>query len=201
MFWKFFKGKDKAGKEKTVPMLRYHKVFNYEQCENLDAKYSGEKEVEGNDIASEPLEAANKMVDSYEDAPRLAFGGGRAYYSPTNDVVQMPPIKSFRNGELYFKTLAHEMAHSTGHKERLDRQFGTSFGNEDYSREELVAEFSAAMLMAHSDLDVSKTAENTEAYLRSWLKHLEDNPSWLVWAGSRASKATNHILGIAEETK
>lgn len=197
VYYNFFKT-TKDGEEKIIPMLKYHKVFNYEQCEGLDEKYSGHEEVKGNEFPEDALTAVDNILASYEDAPTLKFGGGRACYNPSQDVVKMPPVKSFRTPEHYAATLFHEMGHSTGHDARLNRQFGSSFGNELYSREELVAEFTATILMATAGLETPETEQNTVAYLRSWLKHLSDNPTWLVWAASRASKSADWIMGKKE---
>jgi antirestriction protein ArdC len=88
-------------------------------------------------------------VDGYianVGAPRLAYGGERACYSPGMDLLCMPQAETFDNAEAFYSTIFHEMTHSTGHPSRLDRkellEFH-SFGDESYSRGELVAENSS----------------------------------------------------------
>src|SRR5690606_6170318 len=78
----------------------------------------------------------------------IRHGGNRAFFSPTQDFVQMPPAGAFTEIENYYSTLAHELTHWTGHKSRLDREFGKRFGNRAYAFEELVAELGAAFSMA-----------------------------------------------------
>ena len=53
------------------------------------------------------------------------------------------PLKEQFKGEAgYYGTAFHELTHSTGHKDRLNRitAGSFSFGHETYSKEELVAE-------------------------------------------------------------
>jgi antirestriction protein ArdC len=63
----------------------------------------------------------------------------RAYYRPGTDSVHMPVRSRFVDAPHYYSTLFHELVHSTGHASRLNRTFGARFGDELYSKEELVA--------------------------------------------------------------
>jgi antirestriction protein ArdC len=38
--------------------------------------------------------------------------------------------------------------------------------------------------------------KNSAGYIQSWKKKLSENTDWIVWAGTRASKACDLILGI-----
>jgi antirestriction protein ArdC len=61
---------------------------------------------------------------------------GQAYYSPSADVVVLPPPGSFIDAEAYAAAKAHELTHWTKHPTRLDRNLGgTRFGDEGYARE------------------------------------------------------------------
>ena len=66
-----------------------------------------------------------------------------AFYSPYKDSITLPERYQFIDDKEFYYTALHEMAHSTGHPERLARKFG-SFGSTEYAREELIAELSAA---------------------------------------------------------
>ena len=86
--------------------------------------------------------------------------------------------------------------HSTGAKQRLDRDLRNAFGTEDYAREELVAELGAAFLC--SDLGVSNEGElddNHAAYLLSWIKRLRDNKYEIFTAARLAREAAACIRG------
>jgi len=58
----------------------------------------------------------------------------------------MPARSRFVDAPHYYSTLFHELVHGTGHESRLHRSFGEGFGDELYSKEELIAEMGAAFL-------------------------------------------------------
>src|ERR1700682_6440720 len=95
----------------------------------------------------------------------------RAWYPPSNDKIGMPPREHFHSSEEYYSTPFHELTHSTGHPSRVGREGimeHNPFGNEDYSKEELVAEMGAAMLCGVAGVE-SRTLENSASYLQSWI--------------------------------
>ena len=95
----------------------------------------------------------------------------------------------------------HELTHSTGHSSRLNRKGITelaAFGGENYSKEELVAEIGAAMLVSHADIPAKRAFRNSVAYLQSWLRALKSDNKMIVWAAGQAEKAAKYILGITE---
>ena len=130
----------------------------------------------------------------------MVHGGDAAYYSPLGDQIHMPPRESFISDPHYWQTVFHEAAHSTGHKDRLGRLPSIEnlprFGSEDYSREELVAEMTAAFLMGTANLDAPQAIQQSAAYLSSWAKKIKDDPRMLLTAGAQAQKAADHILGV-----
>ena len=95
----------------------------------------------------------------------------------------------------YYSTAFHELAHSTGHQRRLNRLRATAhFGNESYSKEELVAEIAAAALMNHTGLETGSTFRNSAAYIQSWLSALRNDKRLIVTASGAASKAFDYII-------
>jgi len=89
------------------------------------------------------------------------------------------------------------MAHSTGHAKRLHREnFDNQahFGSESYSKEELIAEMSAAMLCGIAGIE-QKTIENSADYLKTWIARLKSDSRLLVSAASQAQKAADFIQG------
>ncbi|MED1472710.1 zincin-like metallopeptidase domain-containing protein [Bacillus salipaludis] len=91
--------------------------------------------------------------------------------------------------------------HSTGHKRRLARPGVTTqnvaFGDEVYSKEELVAEMGAAMLCGKAGID-NNTLENSASYIQSWIRSLKEDSRLVVQAATQAQKAADYILGIEE---
>lgn len=126
---------------------------------------------------------------------------GVAAYNPMMDIIKVPPREDFSNIPEYYSTLFHEMVHSTGHSDRLDRDEVANvnrFGSEPYSREELVAEIGAAMLCGFAGIDNS-TIDNSVAYINSWLKRLKNDKRLVVYAAARAQRAVDYIMGVEDE--
>ncbi len=202
VFWKFLEknsineetGEPEKGR---FPMLRYYRVFNITQLENYENLLPKVEKTEPEKVFN-PIEEAEKIVAGYEKQPKIQYEEQAAYYRPSADLINMPKPESFELEEEYYATLFHEMAHSTGHKKRLDRGLGTNYHGDGYSKEELVAEITAAYLSNVAGIG-HKTIENSAAYLQSWLKKIGDNPKWLVCAAGSAQKASDLVLGVKFE--
>jgi antirestriction protein ArdC len=130
------------------------------------------------------------------NAPQFKLSD-RASYSPSADVIAMPPKSVFNSSEGYYATLFHELTHSTGHASRIGREGieeVNGFGTELYSKEELIAEMGSAMLCGVTGI-APAILENSAAYLRSWIKVLRGDSKLLVTAASQAQKAADYIRG------
>lgn len=197
--------KAKTGKDKKViPMLRHFNVFNVEQCEwekGMPERFDPSTLVEDDDTEWDPIAEAEAIVKGYEKSPSIHHGGDAAYYSPSRDMIQVPDAAQFETTEQYYSTLFHELTHSTGHKDRLNRNTlveGHRFGDEMYAKEELVAEMGAAMLAAVAGIHLT-TIEPSAAYIKNWLQALSNDEKLVISAGAAAQKAADHILGIKFE--
>ncbi|HBR44828.1 MAG TPA: antirestriction protein [Afipia sp.] len=122
--------------EREIPFMKGYTVFNAEQIEGLPAHYYA--------LANPNLDPLQRIqqADAFFAATgaTIRHGGSMAYYSASEDRIQMPPFEAFRDVESYYATLAHEVTHWTKHSKRLDRDFGRKrWGDEAYAMEELVA--------------------------------------------------------------
>jgi antirestriction protein ArdC len=120
------------------------------------------------------------------------------------DYIQVPCKEQFNDIMEFYSTLFHEMVHSTGHGDRLGRlNTGVklaSFGSEEYSKEELIAEITAEMLCAELHIpDDSETPENAVAYIHSWSSYLQDRPNEIVSAAAKAETACDLIMECLRE--
>jgi len=188
------------GDIEKIPFLKYYNVFHLSQTEGLTSKLDAV--TTDNDI--EPIETAQNILDDYINRSGVILqhieGSNRACYQPTTDKITMPIIGQFESAEEYYCTAFHEAAHSTGHKKRLNRITETAaFGSQTYSKEELVAEISSAMIMNFSGIELPQTFENSVSYIKSWLKKLRSDNKMIVSASSKAQKATDLILNIKHE--
>jgi antirestriction protein ArdC len=200
VFWKNSMEKDETtGETKKMFLLKFYHVFNSEQAdfdEQGTKKIAELQNLVTEKVNSEHLEAES-IIEGYEHRPDIQYSNkeDRAYYAPMADLISVPDKKYFTNSSAFYRTLFHEMGHSTGHPKRLNRYDGmsNSFGDIPYSKEELVAELCSSFLagIAHLDLDI----RNSAAYINGWASALRDNQKWVMWAAARAEKAADHILG------
>ena len=122
------------------------------------------------------------------------YGGGDA------ETIHLPTKESFPDAGRYYSTALHELAHWTGHQDRLNREsFSNSavFGSETYAREELRAEIASWMLT--TELGLPHEPGNHAAYVKSWIKALEDDPNEIVKACRDAEQIKEMILGFEKE--
>jgi len=197
VFWKMLKGKDKAtGEEKTIPMLRYYRVFNVEQCDGLEYPKQ-----EPRNPGFNPLAECVKIVDGYKLGPIIQHKSQRACYSRQTDMVNMPLPESFDSSAEYYSTLFHELTHSTGHESRIGRLQNSvsGFGSTSYAKEELIAEMGAAFLSAVAGIGV-RVMDNSAVYIASWLAHFKNDKKLVVGAAAAAQKSSELILGRESPT-
>jgi antirestriction protein ArdC len=119
-------------------------------------------------------------------------GGNRAFYTPSQDWIQLPAFSDFRDAVSYYATLGHETIHWTGAKSRCDRELGNRFGTEAYAAEELIAELGAAFLCADLGLAIEPRQDHA-SYCQSWLKCLKADKRALFTAASLAQKAADFL--------
>jgi antirestriction protein ArdC len=139
-------------------------------------------------------EGARKLVE--KAGADVRHGGGRAFYSPKEDRIQLPEMASFHDEAAYWATSLHEHAHWTGHKTRLARPGivnMTGFGSAEYAYEELVAEISASFLCKHAGVQREGLDDQHAAYLASWRKALSDDPSIIRKAAGEAGKVLRYL--------
>ena len=185
---------------KTLPVLRYYQVFW-----TGDTTLKEQFETTENLINNDPIKAGENIINNYLlNNPELKLENDKvsnqAYYAPLEDKIVLPTINQFPIVEEYYSTAFHEMTHSTGAKHRLDRLNITAhFGDETYSKEELVAEIGSAYLMNKANLETTKTFKNSVAYLQGWINKLKKDNTLIVSACSKAEKAVDFITEGLED--
>ena len=132
------------------------------------------------------------------------------HYNLSKDFIKVP-LKNqyktsdskegvFADGQEFYATLLHEMAHSTGPKGRLNRDLSGSFGDKKYAKEELVAELSAALISSTMGFD-KRINDNNAKYVSSWLKVLKEEPSFIKTVLSDVGKASDMIIEKIDEQR
>lgn len=219
VYWNFFEKEtgeiDENGdkKKEKIPVLKYYTVFRIEDCEGIEQKHHPapvtvrmEKyhyaPVSSADLSYD--ETAESIIHGYITRENLPLErenvSNRAFYSPSEDKVEVPCRAQYSTHDEYYSTLFHELAHSTGHKNRLNRFSGkdaiAAFGDEAYSKEELVAEITAASVLSAIGLETGNSFRNSAAYVKSWASQIKENPLMYVSAASKAQAAFNMLFGL-----
>lgn len=186
---------EETGESKAIkfPVMRSFVVFGADQVEGAERwqvpTMSDADTFPGYEPAETAIEATNADI---------RFGGNRAFYSPAHDYIQCPPKGQFIDVKEYYGTLFHELAHWS--ESRLNWKG-------DYPSGELRAEIAAAFASAELGVPQSDDLTNVNAYLKSWLSALKDDPRYIFTASAAASRAADHILsfsrpkGAAEEPR
>lgn len=197
----------------VYPKLQVYNVFNVSQTNLQEARPELYKKVEESCMQSKPMEMGDdysfppvdKMIK--EDGwicPIKPLFGDSAYYSISKNEIVIPEKKQFKDGESFYSNLFHEMTHSTGAEGQLDRIKPTSFGSEEYAREELVAELTAALTAQRYGMTKHLKGDSA-AYLKSWLDSLKESPQFikttLMDVKKASSMLTQHIDKMALENE
>lgn len=179
---------DEKSKYSVYPATIVYDVFNVAQTNimearpdlynKLEAELSPDRPVVENDgfefRAFDLMAAENKWI-----CPIHVRHQDRACFIPADNEIVIPEKSQFSDGQSFYSTAFHECIHSTGAADRLNRlQQGVAFGSPEYAREELVAELGAA-LTAHRYGFGSHIKEESAAYLKSWLKSLKEDPTFI----------------------
>ena len=175
-------------------MARASWVFNADQVDGYAAPSLPEP--------TDPVQVLDKAERFIAGTGAVVrHGGSRAFYRPSDDIIQMPERERFLGSETstatesYYATLLHELTHWTGHDRRCDRQFGKRFGDDAYAMEELVAELGAAFLCADLGVTLIPRPDHA-AYIDNWLKVLKVDKKAIFTAASQAAKATDYLGGL-----
>lgn len=183
---------DQAGGKGGSLFVRSYNVFNLAQV----------------DGAMLPADTTPELADTARNAQAdlfvaglagldLRHEGGRAFYLPHQDRVQMPHFGDFEDAGSYYAVLYHELTHWTAATHRLDRDLTGRFGSASYAAEELVAELGAAFLCAAQALS-SEPREDHAHYIQSWLQVLKNDKRAIFTAAAKAQQAADWLTACSK---
>lgn len=223
LFWNFLV-KDNAGNKITmdeykalskeeqikytvIPYTKPYMVFNVDQTnfaeiypdrwESLQEKfYIPELKDEKGMLSCPELDHMIKH-DSWL-CPIVSSLSDNAFFRPSEDKIYLPLKSQFYTGEVFYSTLLHEMAHSTGIESRLGRELKNHFGDPKYAKEELIAELTSAVT-SHALGIVAGIQEDNAQYLKNWLEAIEEEPNFLFSVLTDVGKASTMILEEASK--
>lgn len=187
--WEQYKDELANGRKDTEFTLstRYTAVFNASEVEGMPEIQISETP----DISQDELIA---KLCSGMGIQIFLDGGDRAYYSPSQDNIHLPTPESFTSEYAFNATALHELSHSTGHPDRLNRDMAGFFGSAEYAYEELVAEMCSCFMGVNLNTEATpEHIDNHKAYVQSWIQAIRDKPETLVKAIKDAQAAANYM--------
>lgn len=178
-----------TGGEKMIPLARLYRVWNRDQIPGLPEPKP--------DLVAPDFDPKTE-IDTYLANLKLKggvhIGGDRAFFMPSDDAIGLPQDSAFTCEFERESTKAHEGIHATGAKHRLNRKRGSKFGDAAYAYEELVAELGAAMTCSYLGVPLEKL-QHTQ-YVKTWLKKLKDDKTFLFSAAAEANKGFQLLAGV-----
>lgn len=194
--------KDEQQKYVVYPYTKVYPVFNVdqtnfaevypEQWKTLQDKFNSPKLKDEQGMFSSP-ELDHMIKHGTWLCPIISSFSDRAFFRPSEDKIYLPLKGQFHTGEGFYSTLLHEMAHSTGIDTRLGREMKNMFGDPKYAKEELIAEFTAAVSCRSLGI-VSGIREENAQYLKNWLGAIKKEPKFLYSVLTDVGKASTMIL-------
>lgn len=202
------------------PFLRSFRVYNIDQTnmkevnkekyDKLVAQFQSPKVADTQGMYKNA--ALDRMFEHQEWLCKIHCDkpSAGAFFTPTHDFIVIPQKEQFKIGKTesdiykdgmeYYSTALHEMTHSTGTAERLNRNMEGRYGDPKYAKEELVAELSAAMVGNTMGFD-KRITDNSAAYIDGWLHTLREEPRFIMSVMADVNKASNLILEKIDDQK
>ena len=171
------------------PRVFYASVFNVQQMDNLPELDIKAPDWDPLERAEHILQASNAVIHHGE--------ADRAFYRASTDSIHLPHKHQFPTPDRYYATALHELGHWTGHELRLNRDLAHPFGSEGYGREELRAEI-ASMLLS-GELGIGHDPGQHVAYVNSWIKALQEDPTEIFRAAADAEKIQEYLLALSQQ--
>lgn len=178
---------------KTIRLAKGYWVFNADQVENFELPAMPTVDLTTRIAAADDFLAHAKLD--------IRHGGVRAYYRPSEDYIQMPDRVLFQDTptstatEGYYGVLLHEAGHASGSPKRLARDLSGRFGTASYAMEEMIAEWTSALLCA--DLGITAQPRPDHAhYIANWAQVLKADKSAAMAAAAKAAQAADYLWSL-----
>lgn len=191
--------KNGVSKKKTIqldrPIVNYFIVFNGEDINNIPKL----------ELPSLTRDESFKLAEDFiqsSKCPINEVAQDSAFYDPINDKIVLPLKESFHTTEDFLGVTLHEMSHSTGHANRLNRPMMNMFGTPDYAREELNAEIGTIFTKCDLGIEFEEMGyieERHKQYIKSWISLFEGDPNEFYKACANADKISHYLIENYEQ--
>ena len=185
-----------ADESRVFRFQKSYRVFNAGQIEGLPDRFHPDPDPVPEHPAAQPIPHMQAFFEAIDIT--TVFTGEEAYYLPPVDKVYMTSITRFENPRNFYGVWAHELAHATKARHRLNRDYGLSqFGNTAYAREEIVAELTSCFLGQELGF-TAHTLEMNAAYLYNWLRVLRSDKNAIFRHAADAQRACDYLIARSE---
>ena len=127
----------------VYPSTVVYNVFNIDQTNMKEARpeiyekiileNGGKKQEHKGEMFH--FDAMDRMMEENRwICPIKQLHGDSAFYSISKKLIVLPEFSQFKDGESFYGTAFHEMAHSTGAEEHLNRLKPAAFGSAEYAQ-------------------------------------------------------------------
>lgn len=198
-YWLYFGNNGRVMKKRNI--LRYFSVFKISDFSDEDLGDFPSRYANGQAkfIFSKPKELFDRYIKN--TGLKVEYTIGTPSYSIVKDRLNMNT--SIKDEYEYWSTLFHEMAHSTAFSSRLNRSVAYSRDNEDYAKEEFIAEVVACLLCSECGIGVDDISHpryrNSIAYLQSWKSKIKSWGTSFIYLIGEADKAFNYIMDMVDQ--
>jgi antirestriction protein ArdC len=172
------------------PLRRVFTVFNAKQIDGIEPFVPKQR-------ADWEVADTGESILKNSGAKIIHDQNDRAFYSRSADNIHLPPEAAFKSAADYYGTALHELAHWSGHPDRLNRPTlneSYRFGDPNYAKEELRAELTSVFLAA--ERGIPHNPEQHAAYVQSWIKALSDDKNEIFRAAKDAHLAADFLLDL-----
>ena len=174
-------------------VMKFFTVFSADQVEGAERLQVRDEDCANNVPNFQP---ADELIEA--TGADIRYGGESAFYRrpvgtwpnhTDGDFIQVPHKHRFNIPGSFYETIFHEL----GHWSEVRLGFEVS-----YAMGELIAEMSASFLATELGVPQGETFENHAAYIKGWLKEMNNDPSFIFKASSQASKVADYLLGFTK---
>lgn len=198
--WIYYHEGAKYIKRKNV--LRYYRVADIKHFVNSKGEHLRSRLED--EVVTLSNSDAKQIISNYVNREGITIQkiGSTPCYDIKQDIIGLNPYYS--NEDEWYSTAFHEMAHSTGAVNRLNRLSVESYEGDLIAQEECIAEITAYLLCCECGIQDFKTSGqsgyyNNIAYVQYWKKKVKDWGSTFLYICSKAEEAFNYIMGYREE--
>lgn len=184
-------------KDNVYPLRRTYRVFNGSIIDGISEKTS---------LNIDPLtrvERTDNFLKNWsENEAKIIHGGNDAYYLINADEIHLPKVSNFLSMQEYYSTALHEVGHSTGHKDRLNRDIANKFGTPEYATEELRSEIASMFLGQEFGVTADdNSVRNNSVYINTWKEKITENPNVLFTAIADADRIQRYVVAKEQDYK